>query len=543
MKLSYLLLGLLAAGALATGTLPAQQLVNYHTTLVDHVDPEPGSGIRYSSLTGYAAPDGGEYALLGGVDGTYVYDVGQVPLKLVAMIPGVNSQWRELKTYRQLAYVVSEGSGSGLQILDLSKLPASVSLISTDTAIFSRAHTVDVDGDYLYINGTQADAGANGGTIIYNIGTDPLHPRPVGMWNAHYVHDVTVRNDTMYAAEIFDGILDIIYLGKDRTNPRQVAEIRYPDAGTHNADVVEQGGYVMTTDEINATPKTLKIWDIRDPENISKVADYTPAAGEVVHNVHTKGKLAYVAWYSAGTRIIDVSDPREPAQLGYYDTFEGISSGYDGNWEVYPYLPSGKILASDRQTGLWVFTFDGVGKGYASGQVVDSATGQPIPFARVTFPSIRLTVTADSTGHFHYAGALDTLQASVQQVGYYSHPYTVAITSEGTDQTLKLRKFTLSSAPAEGSDRGHAASIAVDVMPSTISGHATVHLRLGASGAPALVELYDLLGRRVATLHDGPATGGDLMLPLDASGLPAGRYICRASSGALVASAPVTIAH
>ena len=54
------------------------------------------------------------------------------------------------------------------------------------------------------------------------------------------------------------------------------------------------------------------------------------------------------------------------------------------------------------------------------------------------------------------------------------------------------------------------------------------------SGGPATVVAYDMLGRRVATLFDGPLVAGrSVPVTLDAAalGLPAGAYIVRATAG------------
>jgi hypothetical protein len=41
--------------------------------------------------------------------------------------------------------------------------------------------------------------------------------------------------------------------------------------------------------------------------------------------------------------------------IGFYDTYQGpAGNGYEGCWGVYPYLPSGNIIASDVNEGLFV---------------------------------------------------------------------------------------------------------------------------------------------------------------------------------------------
>jgi hypothetical protein len=74
-----------------------------------------------------------------------------------------------------------------------------------------------------------------------------------------------------------------------------------------------------------------------------------------VHNVTVRGNLAYVAWYTAGAQIIDITNPEDPVIVGYLDSYtQNNNSGYAGAWGIYPYYPSGKFIISDMQTGLYV---------------------------------------------------------------------------------------------------------------------------------------------------------------------------------------------
>ncbi len=403
-NLLHLLRLMLLLGAPAF--LPAQTVEpeTYHTTRFGALNPNTEAEGRYSGLTGYAAPDGREYALLGGFDGTYVIDVTEQPIRLISKVEGPRSGWREIKTAGQYAYVVNE-TGRGLQIIDLSKLPLEATHVLYDASSFRTGHTISYDGRYLYVHGSNVEAGANSGTLIYDISNDPLKPELVGTFAGHYVHDATIRNDTMYAAAIMDNGLSIVYLGPDRKQPQVVAEIHYPGAGTHNSDLTTDGSYVMTTDEINGS-RTLKVWDVRDRENIQKVADYTPQPGSIVHNVHTLGKLAYVSWYSGGTRILDMTDPSQPAQVGYFDAFRGTTFDFVGNWEVYPYLPSGKILASYTESGLHVFTFDGAERGYVQAVARNAANNQPLASVLINIPALGVSQKTDASGRFSYAAAI-----------------------------------------------------------------------------------------------------------------------------------------
>ena len=76
-----------------------------------------------ANICGYVK-DGKEYALVGTYDGMVIVDVTNpdAPKKL-KLIPAVQSLWREIKVYKNYAYITTEGSGQGLQIADLSALP------------------------------------------------------------------------------------------------------------------------------------------------------------------------------------------------------------------------------------------------------------------------------------------------------------------------------------------------------------------------------------------------------------------------------------
>lgn len=404
-QISSLILLLLAAcvSAMAQDNGPSLNM-----TLFGQLNPVDSVG-AHAALWGYTAPNGREYALFGSQIGTHIIDITEKPIREVAYIWGPRSGWREMKVYKNYAYIISESPdpGRGLQIVDLSGLPAAATLVRTDTTHFTRAHTIYIRDRYMYVMGTSAEAGANGGAIIFDLEPDPLHPRRVGMVNPYYYHDAWERGDTLLGAAINGQGCDI-YDVRDKANPQHLATITYPYSGTHNAEITSDGGYVLTTDEVNFTPKTLKVWDIRDLNNIRKVTEYTPNMSDVVHNVHVRGRYALVAWYTAGVRIIDMIDPTHPREVAYYDTYPGPSGGYSGVWEVYGFFPSGKVIASDRQTGLYVFGFNNATAGSVSGIVRNKITGDPLPGVTVRVTETGATVVSDANGRYYVGGVNGT---------------------------------------------------------------------------------------------------------------------------------------
>jgi hypothetical protein len=66
----------------------------------------------------------------------------------------------------------------------------------------------------------------------------------------------------------------------------------------------------------------------------------------------------FTSYYYDGIYVFDISDPVNPTIAGFYDTYPDPNLGfYRGAWGVYPFLPSGHILASDMETGLYVLEF------------------------------------------------------------------------------------------------------------------------------------------------------------------------------------------
>ncbi|MFN0158581.1 MAG: choice-of-anchor B family protein [Bacteroidota bacterium] len=348
-------------GLMLTGTPPAG--ATGQVTLLRHLFINHGmSGPNYySNCWGYTDSTGREYALMGSVTGTSIVEI-TIPdsAREVAFIPGPSSSWREIKTHSHYAYVVSEGGG-GTQIINLSQLPDTAWLANAFTHTSggkntSRVHSISIHDGVMFLNGCAT--WSPGGVVMFSL-ANPEQPAFLGEFATEYIHDSFVRNDTLFGSDIYSpGGLYVVDIS-NKSNPQTITEITYPGAGTHNAWTTEDGQYVLTTDEIGNTPKTLKVWDIRNLPTYTKVADFTVDPTATVHNVHIKGRYAYVAWYAAGVHVVDIANPAQPVHAGGYDTYPGTqTSPYNGCWGVFPFYNSNKFIACDRYTGLYILELD-----------------------------------------------------------------------------------------------------------------------------------------------------------------------------------------
>lgn len=368
-------------------SLPAQ-----HVDLLGYLDYP----VRTSNIWGHTDSAGTEYALVGLYDGVSIVDISTDSTQPVELfhIPGVPSIWRELKTWNDHAYVVSQ-DGGGLQVIDLTNLPASVDTfyyhtdsLSQDTLI--RAHTIFIDE-----NGFAYLFGSNLGTCILDLNPDPKHPLYAGRYTHHYVHDGFVRGDTLWAAEIQDGLLTAVDVS-NKSNPVVLGSIQTPYSATHNVWLTDDAQYAFTTDERTGAPVTsFDVTDVTDMQKLDELYSH-PGTGVVPHNTYWRNGWLITANYKDGVVIADAHRPQNLVVTGWYDTSPfPPEEGFRGCWGVYPYLPSGKIIATDIDEGLFVLRPRYKRACYLEGQATDDVTSVPVPGARIELIN---TSVNDSTG-------------------------------------------------------------------------------------------------------------------------------------------------
>jgi L-glyceraldehyde 3-phosphate reductase len=119
--------------------------------------------------------------------------------------------------------------------------------------------------------------------------------------------------------------------------------------------------YIIVHDELDELRRglrtqiyTLDVGDLRVP---SLVTSYIGGTTTTDHNGYTIGNRYYVSHYKRGLVIFDVTNPRALSEIGSFDTYlspAANSAGTDGAWGVYPFLPSGTLLVSDIENGLFL---------------------------------------------------------------------------------------------------------------------------------------------------------------------------------------------
>lgn len=395
-----------------------------------------------NDVWGYVDETGTEYGLVGTTDGTGVVDLSD-PTSPTEIFwePGMNSTWRDLKTFGDYAYVTTEAM-EGLLIIDMSPLPASAALTTnyyfgpTGTE-WQSAHNLYVDpAGYAYIFGANR---GNGGVIILDLNTDPMNPTEIGVFDDWYVHDGFVLEDTMYLAHINEGFISVVDI-TDRANPILLGTKATPNSFSHNIWASDDGNFVYTTDEKPYSYMTA--YDVSDPTNIIEVdrIQSSPGVGVIPHNSHVLGEYLVTSHYADGVVIHDITYPYNMIEVGYYDTYPTQTTGYDGCWGAYPFLPSGVVLATDRTEGFFVLGATYTKAAYLEGVVTDAVSLLPIVLVDIQIVGDEQTENTDVTG-FYATGIVagGTYDVTYSKVGYVPQTISLSLVNDViTTQDVQL---------------------------------------------------------------------------------------------------------
>ncbi|MHC5109092.1 MAG: choice-of-anchor B family protein [Planctomycetota bacterium] len=360
----------LAIGAMAsvadvalagTGGFPSENV-----TLLSHVDLEdfPGQPERANDCWGYVSPSGREYALVGLFHALAVVEVTNPSAPVViAEIDHQESNWSDIKVYQDHAYVVNE-EGGGMDVVDLSQVDNGVvTLVQRFTeSSLNTAHNVAVDttSGFLYLCGANLNSG---GLIAIDVST-PAAPFLAGAVmgaEGAYVHDAQIvtytkgPNSGKQIAFCANGGTGLdIYDVTDKGNMFRLSRSTYPNLSYAHQCWTEDFQYLYLNDELDAVNETV-IFDILDLSSPSVVGTFSSGVEAIDHNLYIHQGIIYEAEYTAGLRVFDASDPVNPVPLGWLDTYPPSDAAATiGAWGTYPFLPSGNVLISTKDAGLFV---------------------------------------------------------------------------------------------------------------------------------------------------------------------------------------------
>ena len=348
-------------------------------------------GIQVNDVWGWEDADTGrEYALVGRTDGTSFIDLsdasnprylGDLPKTATAN----QSLWRDIKVYKDHAFIVADGAGAHhMQVFDLTQLRDVIEpRVFEETAIYKGIYSshnivINEESGFAYAVGNDSGGETCGGALhMINI-QDPTNPTFAGCFadtrtgrrNSGATHDaqcVTYQGpDAEFAGREIclssNGTALSIADVTDKTNPVALSIAEYPNvAYTHQGWLTEDHRYFYLNDEgdevseVVLATRTL-IFDVSDLEDPQLVKEYMGPTSAIDHNLYIRGDMMYQTNYIEGLRLVDISDPENPVEVGHFDTVPygpNDNSPVLGAWSNYPYFKSGVIVVTSGREGVF----------------------------------------------------------------------------------------------------------------------------------------------------------------------------------------------
>ena len=349
-------------------------------------------GVMVNDIWGWTDPaTGTEYALVGRMDGTAFVSLadptnprylGELPLTDGT----TRNLWRDMKVYADHAFIVADGAGAhGVQIFDLTQLrdvrgaPVTFEETARYQGIFS-AHNIVINeaSGFAYAVGSSAGGETCGGGLHMIDIREPSSPTFAGCFSASgtgrartgYSHDaqciIYEGPDEQYrdheicfgANETALSIADVT----DKSNPVAIASATYPNPGyVHQGWISEDHRFFFVNDELDELNGTVTgtrtlVWDIEDLDDPILAKEHIGETESSDHNLYVRGQFMYQSNYVSGLRILDISDPVNPREVGYFDSVPAGDNtpGFAGSWSNYPFFKSGVIVFTSMREGLFV---------------------------------------------------------------------------------------------------------------------------------------------------------------------------------------------
>jgi choice-of-anchor B domain-containing protein len=351
-----------------------------------------GTNEEANDIWGWTDPESGrEFALIGRTFGTAFVEIttATAPIYLGELVTHGNfgSPWRDIKVYRNHAFIVSEAFSHGMQVFDLGQLLTADPVANggpitfAETAHYSdfgSAHNIVINEEsgFAYAVGSNR---CSGGLEMVDI-RDPLNPVDAGCFSADgYTHDaqcviyrgpdVDVDGNPHKGKEICfasnEDTLTIVDV-TNKAQPQIIGRSTYDNASyTHQGWLSADHRYFFFDDELDEIDDpdvsftTTRVWDVSDLEDIDLVDPVAVDFGNdsIDHNLYVKGRFLYQANYRSGLRVLEMTgDPGDPlVQVAYFDVYPNDDlPGFNGAWGNFPYYQSGVVVVSGIEQGLFI---------------------------------------------------------------------------------------------------------------------------------------------------------------------------------------------
>jgi hypothetical protein len=418
------------------------------------------------------------------------------------------------------AYVVARDSG--VHVIDVSDGANPVKLKTIKT---SRSRGIAMNGNYAYV------ATRDSGLVILNI-ADPANP----IWSAA-VKGIDVENVAAAGNVVGTTFYSSIRF-YDVTNPENpVAKGSTPTFKTGNEGFSIAGNYAYVPD--GDSLKIFNITDLMAPTLVSKIK-----TGGYGYTADMSGKFCYVASEGTGVRAINISNPSAPVEDGYYD---GIpqSRGVGANGKY--------IYVAEKTDGMTVYSNDlfpspaiTLTKTITMGNVkVSQFKDSVVTITNSGNDTLKITSIASSSSLFTVRptskivppgqSLADTIRFTPTAVGLVAASIVVVSNAPTSPDSVSISGTGIpTTGVTEQSGQIPTVYSLSQNYPNPFNPSTTISFGLPQTGH-VTVEIFDVLGQRVAVLVDQQMQAGLYNVPFNASTLPSGVYLYRMQASGFLA--------
>ncbi len=341
--------------------------------------------------------------------------------------------------------------------------------------------------------------------------SDPATPEIIGDCNAYgSIIKVFVEGNFAFSVNSYYGMQIF-----DVSNPDDIQEIsRYLSSVTKSVCIDNDYAYLVNYDS------GLQIIDVYDPANPVLIGSYDQYATNY-YDVIVRNNYAYLSCgFNIGFRIVDVSDPADPFLVGSYDVPGSVraidvsgdiacaAAGQAGLLVMDIAQPNTPVLISQYDTDG--FAIDIVVSGnYA--YMADTLFGLYV----FDFSDPESPVLVDG---YDTPGSIKNIFVDGEYI-YVADKYSLLILrfdpETGIIEEISNLPQTFALAPA---------------YPNPFNASTTIQYDLPTQ-SEVVIEIYDLLGRKIETLAAGLQPAGSHSIIWDAEGVSSGLYFYRIEAG------------
>ncbi|HET8936234.1 MAG TPA: choice-of-anchor B family protein [Polyangiales bacterium] len=365
--------------------------------------PYPCLGVDLLSRVTFADLGGSSgNAVWGGVDSTSKREIGVVGLDngtafvdvsipncpvVLGHLPSTSGRngTRDVKVYGDYALAVAEIQNHGLQIFDLRTLPsrkdaggasnkleATVTFKGTSSSPVGIAHTI-VPNEATKMVYLAGEASTCNRKVLMLDFSDPMNPQPLGCIDTpgQQVHDADCLiyhgPDAAYTGHeicvTYNGndafsVVDM----QDKKATKVISTTKYMGGVyAHQGTFNEAHTHLAVSDEMdeeqNGHATRTYLFDMTDLDNPVALPPYDAKTMACDHNEYVVGNFLYQANYSAGLRILDISQiaTGKLKEVGFFDTLPNSdSNAMYGAWTSFPFFKSGIVLTQTQDSGLYI---------------------------------------------------------------------------------------------------------------------------------------------------------------------------------------------